>query len=124
MKNHRPISPHLTIYKPQLNSITSIMHRLTGIGLYIGLTMALWCCILYMFGYCRPCLLNIAQTFLAKMFLMLLVFGFTYHMCSGMRHLIWDTGRCYSIKAINISSLLVIFASLAISVIVWAIINQ
>ena len=43
MKQVRPLSPHLQIYKPQITSILSIMHRLTGIGLSVGtILIVLW----------------------------------------------------------------------------------
>ena len=48
--NNRPLSPHLTIYRPQLNSVLSILHRITGVALIISLLMVIGFFISLIFG--------------------------------------------------------------------------
>ncbi len=39
----RPLSPHLLLYRPQLTSVLSITHRMTGVGLAAGtLLLVYW----------------------------------------------------------------------------------
>ena len=35
-RGNRPLSPHLTVYRPQVTSVLSILHRITGVGLTLG----------------------------------------------------------------------------------------
>lgn len=89
-----PISPHLQVYRPQLTSVTSILHRLTGIFLSLGTVMLLYWLVAAALGpeaYARA-----ARCFAAwpTQILMLAWAGaFYYHLLNGIRHLVMDTGR-------------------------------
>ena len=94
IKSKRPLSPHLQVYKPQLTSVTSILHRATGFALTIGLILfAAW---LISAAY-DPAMLENVYWFTSSYVGILLLFGwsiaFYYHLANGIRHLIWDTGR-------------------------------
>ncbi len=110
--NNRPVSPHLTIYKKQISSVLSIFHRITGIGLFASLAILVWCFIILAFNkfsveyvqYFKGSLLNIA--------LIGISFAWSYHLFNGIRHLIWDSGYCFSIRAINLTGWAVIICSL------------
>ena len=41
-RGNRPLSPHLTIYRPQLTSMTSILVRITGNALILGALLIVW----------------------------------------------------------------------------------
>lgn len=89
----RPLSPHLQIYKPQLTSMLSISHRLTGVALGIGTLFLVWWLIAAATG---DDAFATAQGFFGSWLGLLLLFGWTYsfffHLCNGVRHLLWDTG--------------------------------
>ena len=96
----RPLSPHLQIYKPQLTSVLSIMHRFTGVILSLGIPMlSLWLLSLSLGQAAYGCF----ESFLTSWFGRLLLFGWTfsffYHLSNGVRHLVWDFGKGYSLKS-------------------------
>jgi succinate dehydrogenase / fumarate reductase, cytochrome b subunit len=90
----RPLSPHLQIYKPQLTSVLSISHRLTGVALGIGTLFLVWWLVAAATG---DSAFAAAQGFFGSWPGLLLLFGWTFsfffHLCNGVRHLMWDTGR-------------------------------
>lgn len=83
MTSRRPLSPHLTIYRPQLTWIMSIGHRFTGASLALGL---------YLFGLARACDVS-PPPWLLRWGKLGLTAPFWFHYFNGVRHLVWDTGR-------------------------------
>ena len=90
---HRPLSPHLQIYKWQLTSILSILHRATGIALTVGaLYLVLWViCATSPNAYSHFQSFN--TSILGRIVLGGWLFSAFYHLCNGIRHLFWDAGR-------------------------------
>jgi succinate dehydrogenase / fumarate reductase cytochrome b subunit len=92
----RPISPHLSIYKPMLTMMMSIAHRITGAGLYFGTVLLAWWLIAASSG---PNAYAKVQWFMGTFIGRLILFGYTWalihHMFGGIRHFIWDTGHGY-----------------------------
>ena len=89
----RPLSPHLQIYRPQLTSVLSITHRLTGFAL--SLVILLSPAILYFLTLSKDShtlVMNVFQNSFVKLVLFLAIFGLSYHLCNGIRHLAWDAG--------------------------------
>lgn len=97
----RPLSPHLQVYKPQLTSMLSIMHRGSGVFLSFGiLVLAAW---VIAIGYSKEtfeCVNSFFQGFWGKVLFSAFVAGFFYHFCNGMRHLMWDIGRGFEISTV------------------------
>lgn len=118
--NSRPISPHLSIYKPQISSVLSIGHRLSGFGLFIALSIFCWWFILWVFSNFESCYLEIFDNIFIKIFIVLVSYGFFYHFCTGIRHLMWDTGRGFSISAINYSGWISVICSFVLTIIFWS----
>lgn len=117
---NRPLSPHLQIYKPQITSIMSIFHRLSGVALAAGaLVLAYW---LNAAAY-GPESFERVQALLTSWFGRLLMFGWTvalfYHMCNGIRHLFWDTGRGLEMDQVKASAWVVILASVVLTFLSW-----
>jgi succinate dehydrogenase / fumarate reductase cytochrome b subunit len=117
-----PLSPHLQIYRWQISSLVSIFHRITGIINVMGLTIiCLWIGLLF-FGESRYGLINIFfQSYFGKVFIMGFVWSYSFHLLSGIRHLILDLGYGYEIKTANISAIIVIIGSLVLTVLMWLI---
>lgn len=120
--NSRPTSPHLTIYKKQISSVLSILHRITGIGLFFGLSILSWCFILLAFSKFDPEYLQCFKCNLLKIPLIFISFAWFYHLCNGVRHLIWDSGHCFSIRAINFTGWFVVVASILMTLAFWLLI--
>jgi succinate dehydrogenase / fumarate reductase cytochrome b subunit len=116
----RPLSPHLDIYRWQIGSTLSILHRLTGVGLCVGL-LAL-CYWLVSLAADQPAYGRAMGFFTSVPGLLLLAglaYAFFYHLLNGVRHLFWDIGRGYERAQRNGSGWLVVAASLALSATVW-----
>lgn len=119
----RPLSPHLTIYRPQISSVLSILHRITGLVNYIGLVLLVtWLiCSLYfapLDGSDAPTWAFFTTTF-GRLFLIAWTFSLYYHFCAGIRHLFWDAGKGFSIEVMNITGWAVIIASILLTIISW-----
>jgi len=119
--NERPLSPHLQIYRWQWTMALSILHRITGVGLAVG-TLLLVGWLMAMSG--GPDRYVAYQGFLDHWFGRMLLFGWTwalfYHLCNGIRHLIWDTGRGFALNTAAASGYIVGVASIILTVIAWA----
>ena len=115
----RPISPHLGIYKLQISSVLSVGHRLSGLGLFFMISAISWWFILWVFNRFDPAYLEIFSNGFVKFLLALTSYGFFYHLCTGIRHLIWDTGRGFSIAAINYSGWAAVVTSVVLTLIFW-----
>lgn len=89
----RPLSPHLTIYKPPITMTTSILHRITGGALYFGTLLVAWWLIAAATSESH---FNIVDWVFGTWIGRLVLFGYTWvlmlHMMGGIRHFIWDAG--------------------------------
>lgn len=118
----RPLSPHLSIYRPQITSMLSILHRGTGVFLFLGLVCMLWIGITsVMYGIC-DCLYNFMHTDLFKVFCSTLAFCLCYHLSNGIRHLVWDMGRGMEISSIYKSGYIMLLCALILSFLMWEVI--
>ncbi|KIN60162.1 Succinate dehydrogenase, cytochrome b556 subunit [Sulfitobacter noctilucae] len=92
-RGNRPLSPHLSIYRPQLTSITSILTRITGNAMLIAALMIVWW---FLAAASSADYFAIANGFVTSWFGDLVMFfsllGLWYHTLAGVRHLIWDSG--------------------------------
>ncbi len=118
--NQRPLSPHLQVYRPQLTSVLSILHRITGLLLGLG-TIALVFWLMAAAGGGRS--FKIAQSVAGSIPGRILLFGFTlclvYHLLNGIRHLVWDTGRGLELPQVYRSGWLVATATVLLTVAIW-----
>lgn len=92
-RGNRPLSPHLTIYRPQLTSMTSILTRITGNALLISSLLVVWW---FLAAATSPSAFAMADGVLTSWFgdlvMTLSLWGLWYHLLAGVRHLIWDQG--------------------------------
>lgn len=116
----RPLSPHLQIYRWQLTSVMSILHRMTGVALAIGTLLLVYWLIAAAAG---PGAFATAQDFIGSILGRTLLFGWTvalfYHLCNGIRHLFWDAGFGFELKNAYASGWCVVAASAALTLIAW-----
>jgi len=118
---HRPLSPHLSIYRWQITNTLSILHRLTGVGLTLGLIpLSLW---LWSAAYSPTwftCISDLASSIVGLLFLFGWTLAFYYHLGNGIRHLNWDIGRGFSLPEVLASGRVVIAFALGLSIFTWA----
>jgi succinate dehydrogenase / fumarate reductase cytochrome b subunit len=101
---NRPISPHLQVYRPQLTSVLSILHRITGVALAVGTILLVYWLIAAAAG---PEAFATASAFIGSWLGRILLFGWTFalffHLTNGIRHLFWDAGFGFELKTVYAS---------------------
>jgi succinate dehydrogenase / fumarate reductase cytochrome b subunit len=123
-KKQRPTSPHLQIYRWNVSSFTSIMHRLTGVVLYLSITAIVWYVVYYTYQ------INISESsevcdcplknMLDKLFSLAAIavtFCLYYHFCNGVRHLFWDIGKGFEKSRAKTNGILVIASAVILTAI-------
>ena len=102
--DNRPLSPHLTVYKPQITSVLSIFHRITGAGLSVGTVLVvLWLASVAAGENAFNNFNNFFNNPLILLILLASLWALWYHFCTGLRHLYWDMGYGYDLKSVTIS---------------------
>jgi succinate dehydrogenase / fumarate reductase, cytochrome b subunit len=118
----RPLSPHLGIYRPQINMVMSIVHRLTGAALYVGtLLLAAWLIAAAMGERAFAVANEVLAHPLGKLVLVGYSWALIHHMLGGMRHLLWDTGRGLQPRSADALCWLTIIGSLVLTAVLWAV---
>lgn len=124
MKNKRPLSPHLSIYKPQITSVLSIMHRISGVYLFIGLLVMIWWFILSVYSAFKADVMKWSFFYENTIGIMMIVswtFAFYYHLYNGIRHLLWDIGWGFELKTATRTGYLVLFLTILSTFLSWGI---
>ena len=116
----RPLSPHIQIYKWQVQMVTSILHRATGIALAVGTLVAVWGLVSLAAGEDA---FNQFKACAGSPLGIILLIGWTwalfFHLCNGVRHLVQDAGAGYAIVQFVRSSWASVIVSLLLTLIVW-----
>lgn len=116
----RPLSPHLQIYTPEINMVMSIVHRLTGVALYVGTLLLVWWLIAAATG---PGHYEFVSGILGSILGRIVLIGYTWalihHMFGGIRHFIWDTGRGFDLETVDTLCWASLIGSLALTAIIW-----
>jgi succinate dehydrogenase / fumarate reductase cytochrome b subunit len=116
-----PLSPHLQVYKPQLTSVLSIMHRMAGVFLSLAsLVGVYWLVALARGPEAYAAAADRLGSGLVRLLLMAISFSFFYHLCNGIRHLFWDAGYGFEIRQVYASGWTVVVLSLGLTVALWA----
>lgn len=120
VQSARPLSPHLQVYKPQLTSVLSIFHRISGVISFLGsLCLLLWLTTLAWDKELYLMLQKFAVSWPIQLFLFLWSFSLIYHLFNGIRHLRWDAGKGFNLEEIYQSGKVVMIASLVVNILIW-----
>ena len=115
-----PLSPHLQIYRWHISSLLSITHRISGVINLLALILIFFWLIVLSFGESNyELFLLIINSFFGKLILIGFTWSMSFHILSGIRHLVWDLGYGFEIKTANISGIIVIICSLVLTIIFW-----
>jgi succinate dehydrogenase / fumarate reductase cytochrome b subunit len=118
----RPLSPHLQIYRWPITMGTSILHRITGVGLAFGALLLAWWLVAASMG---PEAYAVFAAVAYHWFGRVVLFGFTvalvYHALNGVRHLFWDAGHGFKLETANATGIVVYILTLAVTILVWVI---
>lgn len=117
----RPLSPHLQVYRPQITSVLSILHRITGFGLFFSLFFFIaWITSLTMSESAYLTFMEFMSSWLGKAVILFSLFGFYYHLSNGIRHLIWDSGHGYELSTVRRSGWTVIIITVVATLLTWS----
>lgn len=120
MKYPRPQSPNMQNYRPQLTSLMSFGHRLSGLALSLfAFGLAAW----LVAGAAGPVAFDYAQaavySIAGRVLLILASLAVFYHLCNGIRHLIWDSVHAFELRSIYAGGWAVVGASLVLTSVLW-----
>jgi succinate dehydrogenase / fumarate reductase cytochrome b subunit len=119
----RPLSPYLQIYRWYFTMALSIAHRITGIGLALGLALFTWWLLALASG---PEAFAVVQRIMSSWFGVLVLFLYTltlfYHLGNGIRHLVWDFGYGFDLQVARASGAAVLAFAGVMTVLIWLIV--
>ena len=120
---NRPLSPHLQVYRPQITSALSILHRMTGALLALGLpALAVWLVAAAVGPEAFATVQALAGSWIGQILLIAWSFALSYHLCNGIRHLFWDAGLGFELATVHVSGMVVLAAAISLTALVWAIV--
>jgi succinate dehydrogenase / fumarate reductase, cytochrome b subunit len=121
----RPLSPHIGIYRWQIGNSLSILHRLTGVALAVGLiALSYW---LVSVAAGEHAYAAAARQFASPLGLAVLIgwtFAFFYHLLNGIRHLFWDAGYGFERTQRHVSGWFAVLGALAMTLALWSLIRH
>lgn len=117
MSANRPLSPHLQVYRLPLTGLISITHRMTGVLLSMGLVLFVYVLFAIAAGEANYLAM---QAFMSFWLFKLVYWGFIYalffHLCHGVRHLIWDIGKTFDRATLDKYALIELACSAGLTV--------
>jgi succinate dehydrogenase / fumarate reductase cytochrome b subunit len=116
----RPLAPHLQIYRWPITMGTSILHRVTGVGLAAGTLLLAWWLVSVSQGadsYAQ--FADIASGWFGRFVLFGYTLALVYHALNGIRHLMWDAGVGLNLKSANRSGIMVYVLTLIATLAIW-----
>jgi succinate dehydrogenase cytochrome b subunit len=120
LKANRPLSPHLQIHTLYMTMAMSIVHRITGVGLYVGTLLVAWWLVAAASGPAYFDFVNrIFGSWIGLIVLFLYSWALIHHMLGGLRHFIWDTGHGLDAPQRDILAMATLAGSITITVLLW-----
>lgn len=117
---NRPLSPHLSIYKPIPTMVMSIVHRITGMALYAGTLLVAWWLFAAASGEAYFDWVNgIFGSILGRLVLFGYTWALVHHMLGGIRHFVWDTGRGFDPQTSTKMAWATLAGSIVLTVLIW-----
>ena len=119
-RGNRPLSPHLTIYRPQLNSALSIFHRITGVAMTLGAALVVWW---FLAAATDEDYFEVVNGLLTSWIGYIVMIGMTwslaYHTLNGLRHLMWDAGYGFDLGTVDLTGKLALVGSVILTALIW-----
>ena len=116
----RPLSPHLSIYRPMLSMMMSILHRITGGALYFGTLLLVWWLLAVATGPgAYAAFQSVASSIVGRLVLFGYTFALLHHMLGGLRYLVWDTGTGFGAAERELMVRASLLGSIALTILLW-----
>ena len=117
-RGNRPLSPHLSVYRPQMTSVSSILTRITGTGLLLGALLVVWW---FLAAATSPeyfaTVDGVITSFIGDIVMALSAWALWYHALAGLRHLYWDSGRGLEVETAEKLGWMIIAGSVALTIV-------
>ena len=119
----KPLSPHLQIYRLPLTVVLSVLHRMTGILLSLGLAvLVIWLVALATDAQAYQWLHACFATWVGQILLIGWTAALYFHLCNGIRHLVWDIGLGFDLVSVDRSAVLAIVVTILLTTLTWMIV--
>ncbi len=122
VKQDRPTSPHIQIYGWNISSLTSILHRMTGVLLFISVIIVSWYIVLFTYNYDKEGAVSLCECnwwnifeYVAGAAMIAIIVAISYHASNGIRHLFWDIGKGFKICTAKFTGYLVLVVAFTIA---------
>ena len=107
-RGNRPLSPHLQVYRLPLAAVTSILNRITGVGMTLAAILIVWWFAAGAFSAAYFVFVDgMLTSILGHLILIGSLAALWFHMLNSIRHLIWDTGRMMDVQMVEKTSYIV-----------------
>jgi succinate dehydrogenase / fumarate reductase cytochrome b subunit len=115
-----PLSPHLSIYRWPITMTLSILHRVTGVALSVGLIiLCAWLISAAAGAADYERVVSLLSTMIGKLMLIGFSFAFFFHLANGVRHLVWDLGYGFEKHQANASAWFVLLLAGGMTAAYW-----
>ena len=115
-----PLSPHLQVYRWQITSVLSILHRITGVISSLGSVIIIF--LLFAIGSGEDfyeTAINVANNLFVRTILIGLTFSYLFYFLNCIRHLFWDSGYGLDLNTAKLTGWLTVFLTVILTVIFW-----
>ena len=117
----RPLSPHLSIYRPTMTMAMSIAHRISGAALYVGVLLLAWFLIAVSSDASSFAVFSdFINSFIGRLALFLITWALFHHSVGGVRHILWDAGYGLDAPLRDQMAWATAIGGFALTVLVWA----
>lgn len=124
LEDIRPLSPHLQIYKWTWTMAMSVVHRVTGVGLYAGTVLIVaWLAALAAGPGPYECARWLMTSIIGKLVLFAYTWALFHHMLGGVRHFIWDTGAGFERNTRMALAKFTLVGSVVLTIAFWVIVT-
>ena len=118
--DNRPLSPHLQVYRLPLTAVLSITHRLTGLAIVLGAMLLVFALFSVAAGpQAYATTYALADSWLGRVVLIAFTFALYFHLCNGIRHLIWDMGYGFDLDTADKSAIATLAGAAVLTLITW-----
>ncbi len=118
----RPLSPNIQMYRPQLTSVLSIVNRITGVVLSVyAVGLVIWLISAAAGPEAYATMHGLIRSWVGQILLFACTFAFFLHLCGGIRHLTWDAGYGFGLRAIYTSGWTVVAATVVLTALTWVV---
>jgi succinate dehydrogenase / fumarate reductase cytochrome b subunit len=116
----RPLSPHLSIYRPTMTMAMSIAHRISGVALYVGVLLLAWFLIAASADASSFAVFSgFISSFVGRVVLFLVTWALFHHLVGGLRHVLWDAGYGLDAPLRDQMAWATAIGGFALTIIVW-----